>query len=79
MTNESQQESMQHVHRNGRAAQVSWYYTNQYDAEQDIPDAEEANISHSLSSLTVETKHVLPLLLGAVLAGAAFGLFWKRK
>jgi hypothetical protein len=80
MANESQQESMQHVQRNGRAAQVNWFYTaSQHEEEQDIPDTEDGSISHALGSLIVETKHVLPLLLGAILAGAVFGFFWKRK
>ncbi len=79
MANESQSNSAQHDHRNGRATQVSWNYTDLADPEQEVLYTEEVSISHSPSILTVESKHALPLLLGAILAGAAFGFFWKRK
>ncbi len=79
MVNENQQESVQHAHRNGRATQVNFHHINQIDSGLDILDAKAGSVRHAWSTLTVEPKHVLPLLLGAILAGAAFGFFWKRK
>ncbi|MEQ1903797.1 MAG: hypothetical protein ABL888_06410 [Pirellulaceae bacterium] len=69
-------ELTQPIHRNGRATNIEWYYTNRMDAPEANADgsADEQN-----SLLKVEPSHVLPLLLGAILAGAIFGLFWKRK